>query len=65
MPQCSCIAYVGIFMDNRVDSGAGIDLGDVRKCRIHGLLFDADITDSCPLCERERTDRIAGTRGFR
>lgn len=52
-------------MDNRVDSGAGIDLGDVRKCRIHGLLFDADITDSCPLCERERTDRIAGTRGFR
>jgi|GEM_PF-6596095 len=62
MPQCSGITYVGTLMDKRVDSGAGIDLGDVRKCRVHGLLFDADIADSCPLCERERTDRIAEAR---
>ncbi|WP_153300718.1 hypothetical protein [Halococcus hamelinensis] len=46
-------------MDERVGSSENVEVGEVRKCRVHGLLFDADIADICPMCEFERADRVA------
>lgn len=48
-------------------SVAGIDPDEIQRCRVHGLLFDQSITDTCPLCEYERTDRVAKSRhnGYR
>ena len=36
----------------------GVNEGTLKKCRIHGLFFDTTITSVCPICERERTERV-------
>lgn len=59
MPPCFGVLGMGSLMDERVGSSENIEVGEVRKCRVHGLLFDADIAEICPMCEFERTDRIA------
>lgn len=46
-------------MSKSVRPADGADLDSARKCRVHGLLFDPAITETCPLCEYERADRIA------
>ena len=46
-------------MNENVRSAEAADRSTAQKYRIHGLLFDPDITDVCPLCEYERTERIA------
>lgn len=49
-------------MNNNVSIGGGQDLINARKCNVHGLFFDPSISHTCPLCEFERADRIAGIR---
>lgn len=44
--------------DDHVGSSENVELGEIRKCQIHGVLFDADIAEECPLCERDRVDRL-------
>jgi hypothetical protein len=46
-------------MTEESQSTAGIDLADLGRCRLHGLLFDRTVTDECPLCEYERAERVA------
>ena len=38
----------------------GVNEGTLKKCKIHGLFFDTTIISVCPICERERTERIGG-----
>ena len=61
MPEPLHVTNGYSIMDDDVDPSGESDSGDVRKCRVHGLFFDAEIAGTCPLCERERADRIAGT----
>lgn len=52
---------MGTAIDNPLESADEADLSTYQTCPCHGLLYDTVITTECPLCEKEREDRLGTT----